>query len=147
MPVVGTTVSVPPGATGFIVRIPTVDDTTSEPTETLTLGAGTPANTAPVVGTGTILDNEGAPTLAITGPALIDEGAGTVTYTVTLSTPSSSPVTVRYNTIDGTATAGQDYTATSGTLTFAPGQTTQTITVAITNDAPCSKARRPSPLR
>ena len=100
-----------------------------------------------MVGTGTITDNDGTAALAITGPTLIDEGAGTVTYTVTLSAPSSSPVTVRYNTIDGTATAGQDYTATSGTLTFAPGPDDADHHGGDHQRLRCSKARRPSPLR
>ena len=86
VPVTGTTVSVPAGATSFIVRIPTVDDPITEPTETLTLGAATPADTAPIVGTGTILDNDGTPSLAITGPAVVNEAAGTLTYTVTMYT-------------------------------------------------------------
>jgi hypothetical protein len=42
-------------------------------------------------------------------------------FTVTLSAPSASPVTIHYQTADGTAIAGEDYTATSGTLTFDPG--------------------------
>ena len=53
----------------------------------------------------------------------------TTTLTVTLSKPSSLPVTVDYTTADGLANAASDYQATSGTFTFAPGQTTQTITV------------------
>jgi sugar lactone lactonase YvrE len=52
-------------------------------------------------------------------------------FTVTLSTPFAEPVTVNYATADGTAHAGTNYTATSGTLTFAPGVTTQTIRVPI----------------
>jgi hypothetical protein len=50
-------------------------------------------------------------------------------FTVSLNSASSSPVTVSYSTADGTALAGKDYTAVSGTLTFAPGQTTRTIIV------------------
>jgi chitinase len=57
-----------------------------------------------------------------------------VTFTVSLSAPSTQPVTVAYATADGTATQGQDYVATSGTLTFAPGQTQQTITVSVMAD-------------
>ena len=53
----------------------------------------------------------------------------TTTLTVTLSKASSLPVIVDYTTVDGLAKAASDYQATSGTLTFAPGQTTQTITV------------------
>lgn len=48
-------------------------------------------------------------------------------FTVSLSTPSSLPITVGFNTADGTALAGSDYTANSGTLTFAPGKTTKTV--------------------
>jgi Calx-beta domain len=44
-------------------------------------------------------------------------------------------VTVAYVTADGTATAGLDYTATAGTLTFAPGATTQSIAVSVSGDA------------
>ncbi|MEN3068225.1 retention module-containing protein, partial [Uliginosibacterium sediminicola] len=131
--VTGSTVSVPAGATSFVVRVPTVDDVISESTETITLGASTPINTSAVVGTGSILDNDSS-TLSISGPSDVNEAATAVTYTVTLSTPSSSAVTVNYSTANGTATAGADYTANSGTLTFAPGETSKTITVAILND-------------
>ncbi|MEQ1543980.1 DUF4347 domain-containing protein, partial [Methyloglobulus sp.] len=103
VPVVGSSVLVPIGATSFIVRIPTVDDGTSEPSETLTLGASTAQNASPVTGLGTITDNDGTPTLSLTGPAVVNEAAGTLTYTVTLSNPSASAVTVNYTTTDGTA--------------------------------------------
>jgi sugar lactone lactonase YvrE len=52
-------------------------------------------------------------------------------FTVSLSAPFAEPVTVNYTTADGTALAGTNYTATSGTLTFAPSVTTQTIRVPI----------------
>ena len=64
----------------------------------------------------------------------VDESAGTATFTVTLSQPSTQTVTVQYGTAAGSATAGTDYTTTTGTLTFAPGATTQTFTVNIGND-------------
>jgi hypothetical protein len=57
-----------------------------------------------------------------------------VTLTVTLSGPTASTVTISYSTANGTATAGSDYTAKSGTLTFAPGTTTQTISITIAGD-------------
>ncbi|EAQ79300.1 Calx-beta domain-containing protein [Blastopirellula marina] len=62
------------------------------------------------------------------------EDASTVTFTVTLNPTHSETVTVDYSTVDGTALAGSDYTATSGTLTFAPGVSTQTVTVTILDD-------------
>jgi aryl-phospho-beta-D-glucosidase BglC (GH1 family) len=65
-----------------------------------------------------------------------DGGATTTvaTFTVTLSAASNQPVTVTYSTADGTAQQGKDYVAASGTLTFAPGQTQQTIGVTILDD-------------
>jgi sugar lactone lactonase YvrE len=52
-------------------------------------------------------------------------------FTVSLSTPSTLPVTLSYATGNGAAVAGNDYTATNGTLTFAPGSTSATIRVPI----------------
>ena len=60
--------------------------------------------------------------------------SSTATFTVTLSGASSQQVTVNFATANGTATAGSDYTARTGTLTFAPGTTTQTVQVTITGD-------------
>ena len=57
------------------------------------------------------------------------------TLTVKLSAASSSPVTVDYSTVDGTAKAGSDYTATSGKLTFAAGETAKTVTVKVLSDS------------
>ncbi len=57
--------------------------------------------------------------------------APVASFTVSLSTASSQSVTVHYATSDGSAKAGVDYTATSGTLTFAPGVTQMTVLVPI----------------
>lgn len=70
--------------------------------------------------------------------AAIEEGqAGTreLVFTVTLDRPAAGSVTVDYATADGTARAGQDYVATQGRLTFAPGETSRTIRVTVTGDA------------
>ena len=53
---------------------------------------------------------------------------------VTLSVPSGAPVTVAYATANGSATAPADYTAASGTVTFAPGQLTATISIPVNGD-------------
>jgi chitinase len=72
--------------------------------------------------------------------AFVEEGTfGTtyMTFTVQLSEPSAGTVTVNYATADGTAKAkgrNGDYQAAIGTLTFAPGETTKTISVAINGD-------------
>jgi uncharacterized repeat protein (TIGR01451 family) len=74
------------------------------------------------------------PDITINDRAL-SESTTPANFTVTLSTTSTLTVTVNYATSDGTATAGADYTAVSGTLTFAPGETTKTINVPVINDA------------
>ena len=57
------------------------------------------------------------------------------TFTVTLSAAYDQPVTLSFRTADGTAKAGdQDYGAKTGTLTFAPGETTKTITIEVKGD-------------
>jgi ELWxxDGT repeat protein len=63
-----------------------------------------------------------------------DSGTSMARFTVTLSTPSTQSVTVDYATSDGTALAGSDYDAASGTLTFAAGETSKTIDVRIRGD-------------
>jgi hypothetical protein len=56
------------------------------------------------------------------------------TFTVSLSAAYDQPVTVSYRTVNGTATAGSDYTSKSGAITFAPGETTKTITIQVKGD-------------
>ena len=76
------------------------------------------------------------PTISI-GDVTVAEGNGGTTnarFTATLSAASGSAVTVAYATANGTATAGSDYTARSGTLTFAAGATQQLVDVAVTGD-------------
>ena len=59
----------------------------------------------------------------------------TIDFAVTLAPASPAAVTVDYATADGSATAGEDYTAASGTLTFAPGETSKTVAVPVLDDA------------
>jgi hypothetical protein len=76
------------------------------------------------------------PTLTL-GDARVTEGnagATTASFVATLSAAATAPVTVGFATADGTARAGADYTATTGTLTFAPGETRKTIAVAVAGD-------------
>jgi hypothetical protein len=83
---------------------------------------------------GTIIDDDALPNLSITANVSQFEGnAGTTNFifVVTLSTASGQVVTVNYTTVPGSATAGSDYTTTAGTLTFNPGQTSQTIVVPV----------------
>ena len=77
-----------------------------------------------------------APTLSIDDISMTEGNTGSLNavFTVSLSAPSSVPVSVSYATADGTALAGSDYTAASGALVFAPGVTTQTVSVAVLGD-------------
>ncbi len=100
---------------------------------------GSPGNVGADVPSNYVLNGasigSGEPSLAIDNVTVNDGSTGaTADFTVSLSQASSSAVTVNYATANGTATAGTDYTAESGTLTFAPGTTTQTIAVPITAD-------------
>ena len=65
----------------------------------------------------------------------VAENAGTAVFTVTLAAASGAEVTVDYATSDDTALAGSDYTASSGTLTFSPGDTTKTFDVTLLDDS------------
>jgi hypothetical protein len=62
-------------------------------------------------------------------------GTSAMTFTVKLVTPSASTVQVDYDTANRTASAGSDYVATSGTLTFAPGEVAKTVRVPIVTDS------------
>jgi len=68
--------------------------------------------------------------------------ARTATFTVTLSKPSTQKVSVQYRTVDVTATAPEDYTATEGVLTFEAGELSKSITVPVRDDAPGQPAER-----
>jgi hypothetical protein len=82
--------------------------------------------------TGTINDNDTAPSFSISGGSATE--GGTITFTVTRSGSTSGSYSVNYATANNSATAGSDYNAASGTLTFAAGQTTQSFTVSTIDD-------------
>ena len=75
-------------------------------------------------------------TVSISNVSVAEGNAGTTNavFTVELSRASSQVITVDFSTADGTATAGSDYVASSGTLTFNPGETAKTITVVVNGD-------------
>lgn len=65
----------------------------------------------------------------------INENAGAALVTISLIAPLASPASINFSTTDGTATSGADYLPTSGTLTFAAGETERTFSVPIVDDA------------
>lgn len=133
-------VSFAPGEVSKTIVIDVTGDTAFEPNETFTVVLSAPSANARVLtgtATGTITndDQQPTPTLSIASVSQL-ENAGRFVFTVTLSQALSTRVTVRYATTNGTAKEGRngDYTSTSGTLTFNPGQTTQSISVSVRND-------------
>ena len=78
----------------------------------------------------------GTPVLSISDASVAEGNAGTknVSLTIALSPAANQSVTVAYNTVNGTASSGADYAAASGTLTFAAGQTSKTISIVINGD-------------
>ena len=127
-----------PGATRRTIEVRTRQDTAAEPNETFTVTLRSPsgATLRDAGAGGTIIDDD-APDPA--GPALtVSDATGVegavLRFEVTLSRSSDTPVTVDYQTAGGTALEGTDYDAASGTLTFGPGATRQTIEVRTRQD-------------
>jgi hypothetical protein len=127
-----------PGETRKVILIPIRGDQLPEPDETLVVRLNGIKNATPVKAQASvsILDNEPRIRIGYAGAVEPDFGStGLAEFIVTLSAPCDTPVTVNYATADGTATVyGQDYVATSGTLTFAPGEVSKAITVIIIGD-------------
>src|SRR5207247_901717 len=130
-----------PGATTQTITVVVLDDSTVESDETfaVTLSGAVNASIDDAVGTGRILDNDGpsgASRIVIDDTNVVEGNTGTrdMVFTVTLSAPSLSTVTVTYATGDSSAVAPGDYTTTGGTLTFQPGTTVQTIAVPVVGD-------------
>ncbi len=76
------------------------------------------------------------PFFTISNPTIVENNSGTnnLIFKVTLSTTSTQTITVNYATANNTATAGSDYTAKTGTLTFTPGQISQDIIISVNGD-------------
>lgn len=127
--------TIPTGSSTYTLTVQVNGDTANEPTETFFVNV-TGVTNAVVVdgqGVGTITNDDPLPSMSIDDVSVVEGNAGTVSavFTVTLSAASGQTATVLYATADGTATQPADYTSTSGSLTFTPGQTTRTLTVPV----------------
>ncbi|MDO9713754.1 Calx-beta domain-containing protein [Paracraurococcus lichenis] len=130
------------GETRKTVQVAVLGDKDVEPNEAFSLalskvsGAILPKANA----VATILNDDAAPvvlpsaSVADVSTSEGNTGQKLATFTVTLSSAASGPVSLAYTTRDGTAVAGSDYVATSGTITFAAGETSKTISVALLGD-------------
>ena len=132
------------GETAKTVTVQVNGDTNAEPNETFNV------NLANATGNATIADAQGVGTIVnddqvvIVPPSRIsindvttaegNAGQTAFRFTVSLDTPQPDPMTIDFATADGTATAPSDYAANSGTVTFAPGDTSATVTVQVNGD-------------
>ncbi len=139
----------PPGVTSMPVAVSINPDSVDETNETYSLNLSSPNSIGLAPGlqsfpqyaaidtgskTTTIVDDDS--TLRINDQSQLEGNSGTtpMTFTVTLDNASPLTVTVHYQTVNGSATSPSDFVATSGTVTFAPGVTSQPITVLIKGD-------------
>ena len=111
-------------------------DRTVEPDETFLLNLSNPINATITDGQGvaTILNDDTRITINDVRITEGNSGARNAVFTVRLAGAGNFPVTVNYVTADGTATAGSDYLARSGTLTFGRRQASKTIAIPILGD-------------
>ena len=140
----GNTVTFAPGETAKSIFIDTNSDSNVEFDEPVILELYNPDiavfgnDAATLKEKAFILDNDGGTYLALSVSDMAiaegDSGRPEAIFTVKLSRPQDENVTVSYKTINGSATAGEDYVAKSGSLTFLPGQTEASVAVTLTPD-------------
>ncbi|MCC8671665.1 putative Ig domain-containing protein [Xanthomonas arboricola] len=130
--------TIPAGSSSATFTVLVNGDTLSEPNETFFVNVSnvTGATVADAQGLGTIVNDDAVPSLSIDDVSVNEGNSGTTTatFTVSLSAASGQTVSVNYATANGTATAGSDYVARSGTLTFTPGTTAQGVAITVNGD-------------
>jgi hypothetical protein len=133
------TLTIPAGQTTGTITVPVSGDRVGEENELFFVNLSNPrfANIDNPRAVGTIIDDEPYVSMEyyIT-PEVTEGNTGTtpMTFTVVLSKASDIPVTVDFSTVDGSALAGSDYQAVTGTVTFAAGETIRTLTVQVIGD-------------
>lgn len=129
-----------PGDFFTVVSVFMFDDDTTENPETFSLTLSNATGSSPLGNPSaaliTIFDDDQQPQMIIDDAEVTEGNSGTasVDFIVSLNHPSALPVSVQYTTADGSATAGSDYQSSSGTVTFAPLQRKQTISVPVNGD-------------
>jgi hypothetical protein len=131
-------VLIPPGQRTRQVAIQVNGDKIDEADETLELSVFSPRNAFlhDWQGVAIIQDDDAPPSVSI-GDVSVSEGDSGLSeawFEVALSAPSGLPVSVSYSTTDGSARAGSDYLHATGTLDFAPGETTKWVRVYVAGD-------------
>lgn len=127
-----------PGETNKYISVAVIGDIAYETDETFTVFIQSPVNAtlANSSASGTILNDDPLPQLAINSVATFERNTGTsnMVFTVSLTPASGLYAFVNYATANGSATNGSDYGGISGSLSFAPGETNKILTVPILGD-------------
>jgi CSLREA domain-containing protein len=138
-PVSGT-LTFAPGVTSQTVSVPIIGDTIDEPDETFRVGLFNAVNAGIAVSSNPpvvlIIDDDPAPAISVNDVGVIEGTSGTTNavFTIYLSSQSSKGVSINYATADGTATAGADYQSVNGTIVFAVGDTSRSVTVPVNGE-------------
>ena len=130
------TVTFSPGVTSQTIAVDVLGDTTFENDETFSVDLSNPANAtiSDAQGIGTITNDDSAPLVSVNDVTLLEGDSGTTDFVFTISLSAASGLTsaATYETADGTAlVAHGDYSPSSGTVTFDPGETSKTVTVSV----------------
>lgn len=127
-----------PGETSKTISVSIIGDAIVEPNETFALILSNAVNAVITNGSGTgLILNDDISRISVADATVTESNASGVSlaFQVSLTLVSTFEVAVNYATMNGTATAGSDYTATSGTLTFAPGETSKFVYVPVLGDS------------
>jgi hypothetical protein len=130
-----------PGQRSKTILVPVIGDRIGEQDETFSVKLSGAKNARIDDGTGVVTIRDDDPHISIGDAQIVEGNSGKtlMTFTVSLSAAQAQAVTVDYATQEagyyGAAYAGEDYVAKSGRLTFAPGETTKTISIEILGDA------------
>lgn len=136
------TLSFGPGESFKAFSVPLLDDLINESESeffnlSLSNGLGSSVLVNPFLARGVILEFDSVPAISISDVAVVEGNTGNVVanFEVSLNHASSFPTVVSYGTGNGSAISGQDFSGTSGTLTFDPGETSKTISITVNGDS------------
>ena len=132
------TLNIPAGNSTAVISIAIISDTLVEPDETFFVTIGNPVNTFlnRSQATATIVNDDIGGNVQFNNAVYSSaENSGSATITISRTNGSAGGIVVQYTTGDGTATAGQDYSTTAGSVTFGANETTKTFTVPVINDS------------
>jgi hypothetical protein len=132
-------VTIPGGSTSATVQVDVLGDVIDESDETFNVNLDDVKGRATIgdpVGVGTILDDDVDRTISIDDVTVLEGDAGTTPaiFTVSLDAPAHAPISVDYATADGSATSPADYAPAAGSVSFAVGEQSQTVSVDVNGD-------------